>query len=218
MIYYSAETRGFSSEESHGARRISIVDPTWVRPLLEDGTPDPDAVPPTIEIDNPNCKIPKDAVVISDADHKALTDGQKAGKMIQPDGNGRPMLVAPRPTATVKDVTVRIKGERDRRTQGGGYKVGAKWFHSDQFSRGQQLGLVLLGAGIPAGLQWKTMDGSFVAMTQALAGQILAASAAADNAIFAAAEAHIAAVQKAPDPTDYDFSSGWPSSFGDLDA
>lgn len=106
-----------------------------------------------------------------------------------------------------------IKVERDRRTQAGGYKVGGKWFHSDQFSRGQQLGLVLLGANIPAGLQWKTMDGSFVAMTQTLAQQILAAAAASDQAIFTVAEAHKVAMEISVNPSVYDFSTGWPATF-----
>lgn len=108
-----------------------------------------------------------------------------------------------------------IKAERDRRTDQGGYKVGAKWFHSDQKSRSQQLGLVLLGASIPANLQWKTMDGSFVTMTQTLAGQVLAAAAASDQAIFAAAEAHRQAMEASADPAAYDFSTGWPKVFGE---
>lgn len=108
-----------------------------------------------------------------------------------------------------------IKAERDRRTENGGYKVGTKWFHSDQKSRSQQLGLVLLGASIPAGLQWKTMDGTFVTMTQQLAGQVLAAAAASDQAIFAAAEAHRQAMEASQDPASYDFSTGWPKVFGE---
>lgn len=108
-----------------------------------------------------------------------------------------------------------IKAERDRRTEQGGYKVGTKWFHSDQKSRSQQLGLVLLGANIPANLQWKTMDGSFVTMTAALAQQLLAAAAASDQAIFAAAEAHRQAMEASADPAAYDFSTGWPKVFGE---
>lgn len=108
-----------------------------------------------------------------------------------------------------------IKVERDRRTDQGGYKVGTKWFHSDQKSRSQQLGLVLLGASIPANLQWKTMDGSFVTMTATLAQQVLAAAAASDQAIFAAAETHKAAMEASADPASYDFSAGWPKSFGE---
>lgn len=106
-----------------------------------------------------------------------------------------------------------IKAERDRRTDQGGYKVGTKWFHSDQKSRSQQLGLVLLGANIPAGLQWKTMDGSFITMTQQIASQILAAGAASDQAIFAVAEGHRVAMKASADPASYDFSGGWPAIF-----
>lgn len=99
-----------------------------------------------------------------------------------------------------------IKAVRDRKTQTGGYKVGANWFHSDTFSRTQQMGLVMMGAGIPAGLQWKTMGGSFVPMTQALAQQIFASAAMQDAALFAHAEALKA------DPLA-DVESGWPATF-----
>ncbi|HJW26437.1 MAG TPA: DUF4376 domain-containing protein [Rhodocyclaceae bacterium] len=111
----------------------------------------------------------------------------------------------------------KIKDERDRRTENGGYKVTVggidKWFHSDQKSRSQQLGLVLLGANIPNNLQWKTMDGSFVAMTQELALQVLSAGAASDQTIFTAAETHKQAMESSADPSAYDFSAGWPVTF-----
>lgn len=107
-----------------------------------------------------------------------------------------------------------IKTERDRRIQTGGYKVGAKWFHSDQMSRIQQIGLVMIGTNIPA-VQWKTMDGSFVTMTQTLAGQIFAAAAASDIAIFATSETHKAAMEASSDPAQYDFSAGWPTVYGE---
>ncbi len=109
----------------------------------------------------------------------------------------------------------RIKAERDRRIQFGGYKVGTKWFHSDTFSRTQQMGLVMLGAGIPANTQWKTMDGTTVTVTQMLAGQIFASAAAADIAIFGAAETHRAAMEASADPVTYDFSAGWPLMYGE---
>ena len=108
-----------------------------------------------------------------------------------------------------------IKAERDRLTEFGGYKVGGKWFHSDQKSRSQQLGLVLLDSNIPAGLQWKTMDGSFVTMTAILAQQILGAGAASDQANFATAETHRAAMETSVDPAGYDFSGEWPKVFGE---
>ena len=106
-----------------------------------------------------------------------------------------------------------IKRERDRRIQSGGYQAAGKWFHSDTFSRTQQMGLVMMGANIPAGLQWKTMDGSFVTMTQELAGQVFAAAAASDAALFARAE-QIKATMDA-DPAAFDLSAhAWPPVFG----
>ena len=105
-----------------------------------------------------------------------------------------------------------IRQERDRRTQTGGYQVAGKWFHSDTFSRTQQMGLVMMGAGIPNGLQWKTMDGSFVTMTQALAGQVFAAAAASDAALFARAEQIKVAMEA--DPVNFVLASQtWPAVF-----
>lgn len=109
----------------------------------------------------------------------------------------------------------RVKAERDRRIQFGGYKVGTKWYHSDTFSRTQQMGLVMLGANIPANTPWKTMDGSFVVMTQTLANQIFGTAAASDIAIFSAAEAHRVAMEASPDPAAYNFAGGWPVAYGE---
>lgn len=109
----------------------------------------------------------------------------------------------------------RIKAERDRRAAMG-VKVGAHWFHSDQKSRTQQLGLVLLGQSIPAGLQWKTLTFTpppvFVTMTPALAVGIVQSTAASDTAIFTAAEVHRMTMDASAAPQDYDFSTGWPVS------
>ena len=131
--------------------------------------------------------------------------------------NGR-VVVIPKPALTVAQIKSTkweaIKAERDRRIQSGGYKVGAKWFPSDTFSRTQQMGLVMLGASIPVNTPWKTMDGTTVTMTQVLAGQVFATAAASDIAIFAAAETHKAAMEAAADPATYDFSAGWPETFG----
>ncbi len=109
-----------------------------------------------------------------------------------------------------------IKAERDRRTSTSGYKVGTDWYHSDVFSRTQQLGLVQLGANIPANTMWKTMAGAFVLMTPTLASQIFAAAVASDVAIFAAAEAHKAAMEASATPETYDFSAGWPKVYGEV--
>lgn len=125
---------------------------------------------------------------------------------------------SPLPHETPEEARARqweaIKAVRDRRTQAGGYPAAGKWFHSDTFSRTQQIGLVMLGANIPPGLMWKTMDGSFIEMTPTLAQQVFAAAAAQDTATFAAAEIHKAAMEAAPDPAAYSFTAGWPAVFG----
>lgn len=157
--------------------------------------------------------MPADVVEITAEEHAALLEGQSQGKIIDFDAEGFPFLRDPAP-ATAEQIWLRIKAERERR-KSLGVQADGKWFHSDQKSRSQQLGLVLLGANIPATLQWKTMDGSFVAMTPALAQQILAAGAASDQAIFAAAEAHKAAMEASADPASYDYSGGWPKVYGE---
>lgn len=114
--------------------------------------------------------------------------------------------IAANQEAAAESRWTRIKALRDSKAQTGGYRVGTKWFHSDTFSRTQQMGLVMMGANVPAGLQWKTLDGSFVTMTPTLAGQIFAAAAAQDASLFAHAEA-----LKQSQATDIE--SGWPATF-----
>jgi len=107
-----------------------------------------------------------------------------------------------------------IKAIRDRR-KASGVKVGNNWFNSDDSSRIQQIGLVLMGASMPVGIQWKMMDNNFITMTPTLAGQIFQATAASDMAIFAIAEHHKAAMKAAEDPSSYDFTTGWPLVYGE---
>lgn len=152
-------------------------------------------------------------IEISAEEHSELLAGEASGKRIVPDDSGRPVLVDP-PAPTVTEIWERIKAERDRR-KAGGVKVGAKWFHSDDGSRIQQMGLVMMGASIPANLQWKTMDGSFITMSQTLAQQVFGAVAASDQTIFAASEMHKAAMEASADPASYDYSGGWPKIYGE---
>ncbi len=110
----------------------------------------------------------------------------------------------------------KIKAKRDK-TELSGVKINVsgvdKWIHSTTASRIQHLGLNMLGANIPNGLQWKTMDGSFVTMTQELASQIFQAITLLDISVFANAEAHKAALYESNDPYNYDFSTGWGEAF-----
>lgn len=107
-----------------------------------------------------------------------------------------------------------IKRERDRRTQTGGYHAAGHWFHSDVFSRTQQMGLVMMGANIPGNLQWKTMNGTFVTMTPALAQQVFEAAAVSDAALFARAEEIRIAMETNPLTFNLQAQS-WPAIYGE---
>lgn len=159
--------------------------------------------------------LPVDIIEVSQEDFDAAIARNSGDTLDIVDGR---IVVVPKPAATKAELQAAaragIKAERDRR-KAGGVKVGAKWFHSDDGSRIQQMGLVMTGASIPTGLQWKTMDGSFITMTQALAGNVFAATAASDQAVFAAAETHRVAMEASADPASYDYSGGWPKIYGE---
>lgn len=170
--------------------------------------------------------IPADAVEISVEDHLALLNGQSAGKRIVSDTDGRPVLVDA-PKATASDVWERIKAKRDA-IKAGGVKVGTKWYHSDETSRTQYIGLMRMAdAAVAAGgtgsttlqyggqdIQWKTMDGTFIKMTVQRANDVFNAVSGLDFAAFGAAEAHKVAMEASADPASYDFATGWPATFG----
>lgn len=106
-----------------------------------------------------------------------------------------------------------IKAYRDNLVENGGFKVGAHWYHSNLLSRTQYISLVMMGAGIPAGTVWKTLDNGYITMTQTLAGQIFTAGAAQDAALFAKAVAHKTALDASSDPANYDYKTGWPETY-----
>lgn len=109
---------------------------------------------------------------------------------------------------------VLIQEERTRRQNGGVFiQSENKWFHSDQTSRIQQLGLVMMGANLPANINWKTMDGSFIVMTPAIALSIFNAAATLDMMSFAVAEQHRAAMVQTADPSQYNYSGFWPATY-----
>ncbi|SMB82391.1 protein of unknown function [Pasteurella testudinis DSM 23072] len=102
-----------------------------------------------------------------------------------------------------------IKNERYRRTHSGVYlKTIDKWFHTDEPSRIQYLTIHQLPA-LPANLQWKTMNNSFVTMTPSLLNELIVAMVLHEQADFANAEKHRVAMLSADNPQDYDFSTGW---------
>lgn len=134
-----------------------------------------------------------------------------------------------KPTASQEKITKwdAIKAKRDA-IKAGGVKVGTKWYHSDETSRTQYIGLLRMAdAAVAAGgtgsttlqyggqdIQWKTMDGTFIKMTVQRANDVFNAVSGLDFAAFGAAEAHKAAMEASADPASYDFAAGWPATFG----
>jgi hypothetical protein len=143
-MHYSATTKGFYVTSIHGARQMEILDPTWVRPtitvILQPGESYPVgeqvikntsdipttlvdvldvyAVHPTITVDNPDCKIPADAVEISDEQHAALMQGQSEGKVIGADEGGFPLLLVPPVLPpSENDFKVAVQGILDAKAQ-----------------------------------------------------------------------------------------------------
>lgn len=112
-----------------------------------------------------------------------------------------------------------IKAKRDQLSNTGGYKVVIdgvdKWFHSNEKSKTQQLGLVVMGAAANNVPPWKTMDGTKVPMSQTLAGQIFQAAAVMDGTLFTVADAHNVAMEASNTPSTYDYSTGWPATYAD---
>ncbi|WP_211440912.1 DUF4376 domain-containing protein [Collimonas humicola] len=99
--------------------------------------------------------------------------------------------------------------------QNGGVVVGKSWFQTDANSRIQYLALVMMGANLPADIQWKLYDNSFVTMTQQLAAQVFTALATSDQAIFAHAEQLKASMMALSDPSNFDATQGWPKIYGE---
>lgn len=143
---------------------------------------------------------------------RSAPDWQAYQAFVESGGVPLPAEIPVEPRAQVESrIWSYIKQQRDR-IKAGGVLVSGKWYHSDEASRVQQIGLCMMGAGVPA-VPWKTMDGSFVTMTPAIAAAIFAATAALDMSAFAAAEGHRAAMLADADPASYDYSAGWPAVF-----
>jgi hypothetical protein len=166
------------------------------------------------EINYPN--LPGDVITVSETDfHSAINRPARASFTFDSTGTLSITPPPPQPSSVIQNNKTReIQNFRDNLWITGGYQVNGKWFDSDPFSRTQQLGLVAMGSNMPSGLQWKTMDGSFIEMTPALALEILSAGAASDNAIFQAGETILAEMLASPNPATFDINQGWPKVYG----
>lgn len=85
-----------------------------------------------------------------------------------------------------------------------------KWFHTDTVSvttYSTIAGMIALDNYEP--LQWKTMDNTWLLLTEPLFKELQTAISAKTNANYAIAEQHKATMLKVPNPLEYDYSEGW---------
>lgn len=185
-------------------------------------------------------RLPEDAVEISPEQHAALLAGQSNGQVIMPNKDGKPVLADPAPcpsstwdgeqwhidpecAARLKaeqqdEMWERIKAKRyDNLRHGVFVKSVGKWFQTDDASRTQYLALAVMPR-LPEKLTWKTMDNSFVIMTKALLGELMEQMLIDEQADFANAERHRAAMLQAENPLEYDYSDGWTANFDEQPA
>ena len=184
--------------------------------------------------------LPEDAVKITAEYHATLLAGQAQGKTIMPGKDGKAVLaeqppcssstwdgeqwhIDPECAARLKaeqqdEMWERIKDKRADNLRHGVYvKSAGKWFHTDDNSRTQYIALAVMPR-LPEKLPWKTMDNSFVNMTKALLGELMEQMLVDEQADFANAERHKAAMEKAENPLKYDYSDGWTANFNEQPA
>ena len=183
---------------------------------------------------------PEGAVALTAAEHEALVVGQCTGQIVMPGKNGKPVLADPAPcpsstwdgtqwqidpecAARLKaeqqdEMWERIKAKRyDNLRHGVFVKSVGKWFYTNDESRTQYI-LLRTMKTLPPNLKWKTMENDFVLMTRELLDEMTTQMVLDEQADFANAERHKAAMLKAENPLEYDYSDGWTANFDEQPA
>ena len=158
---------------------------------------------------------------VGNTDYAAYLTWVAAGNTPDPDPNYTIDAVR-------ASVWQKIKEQRDSRKSGGVF-VDSQWIHTDDSSRIQWLGIKDTARdNITAGgkmtdviqmmgqnLMWKTLDNTFVAVTNQLAFDVVAATKNLDAILFAQAETKRAAVYAMTDPASYDTTTGWNKTYAE---
>lgn len=96
-MYYSQQTGGFYDEAIHGTRKIFAT------------SQDNDGVFSHTEVDNHDCKIPSDAVEITQEEYDALFEAQAQGKVISwDDVTQKPVAKDPKPLSASEEAQLSI--------------------------------------------------------------------------------------------------------------
>ena len=160
MMYYSKLRGGFFPNDIYGTKTI----------LVEDALSDAE-IKPFIEVPNPNCTLPEDAVEISDELYQQLLQDQSEGKVI--DFTGSMVVAKNAPTATLVELKEKKKTEiTEARAKAslGEFTYLGKLISCDQLSRSDidgTNGYVVSHNEFPGGWPgaWKAVDNSYIALT-----------------------------------------------------
>lgn len=158
-MYYSKLRGGFFPDDIYGTKTV----------LVEDINSDAD-IKPKIEVPNPACNLPEDAVEISDELYKQLLQDQSEGKVIDFSGS---MVVAKNPPAdTLSELKEKKKAEITKaRAEAslGEFTYLGKLISCDQLSRSDidgTNGYVVSHNEFPGGWPgaWKAVDNTYVSL------------------------------------------------------
>lgn len=182
--------------------------------------PDDTIQPPLIEIDNPECRLPADAVPVTEQRFRELQAAQSQGQQIGQDEHGNPVaMTQPEPSlAAIKaSLSAAITAERDQR-EAAGFPYHGRVLDSNPLSV-QRITAAALGAqaAVATGqvftVDWTCADNSILTLdAPAVIGMPLALAQHA-AALHAHARTLKVAVDAASDKTALaaiDIQSGWP--------
>ena len=111
-----------------------------------------------------------------------------------------------------------IKRLRDSKTADGIFvqSVG-KWFHTDAMSLIQYLALNLqMTKGKFKTKMWKTLDGTFVPLSELLIEEIFDTAIQSTTNLFETAELHRNLLNSSDDPLSYDITTMWSDTYSDV--
>lgn len=155
-----------------------------------------------------------------------LTFTQRENEHQTWDAKAKAWVLLPAVAARIKaeqqdEMWERIKQKRHDNLRHGVYaKSVGKWFQTDDATRLQYLALALesVTGGFKKPINWKTMDNSFLQLTPELLREIMQTMHDDEQADFVNAEKHKAAMLKAENPLEYDYSGGWTANFDEQPA
>ena len=159
-MYYSKLRGGFFPDDIYGTKTI----------LVEDVLSDTE-IKPLVEVPNPDCTLPEDAVEISDELYHQLLQDQSEGKVI--DFTGSMVVAKNAPVATLAELKEKKKAEiteaRAKASQGD-FTYEGKLISCDALSRSDidgTNGYVVSHNEFPGGWPgaWKAVDNSYIALT-----------------------------------------------------